>query len=363
MLLNSTSGLGPRNYRKLLNWFGSASGIVQASPKALQSVPGLGPKLVESIEHAAQHFDIKKEQGLLTEYGVRFTRLGSSDYPSLLNEIPDSPIGLYLKGCSLVGRPSVAIVGSRRATLYGLRVAETFAKELGRMGFSIVSGMALGIDAAAHKACLSVGGHTVAVLGCGINIIYPSQHKELYQKIGQVGTLVSEFQFSRRADRHTFPMRNRLVSGLSQALIVVESDRNGGSMITARLAADQGRPVFAVPGRIDQPSSRGCHLLIREGASLITAVDDILEEIGGSLTHTQSDFMDESPQALPLKLSEIERDLLRTIATAQPITPEGIASLTGLPLYRVLPQLSAMEIKRCITKRPDGAFEPRLFLD
>ena len=191
-------------------------------------------------------------------------------YPRLLKEIHDPPIGLYRKGVYDFAQPCVAIVGSRRTTLYGQSVAKKLAADLARLGFCIVSGLARGIDTAAHEGALSVGGKTAAVLGCGIDIVYPPENLALYRRIEAEGAILSEFPFGRRADRQSFPMRNRVVAGIAEAVVVVETDVSGGSMITARFAGEQGRLIFAVPGRIDQNTSAGCHQLIRDGATLLT---------------------------------------------------------------------------------------------
>ena len=186
---------------------------------------------------------------------------------------------LHRKGGYLFEQPCIAVVGSRRTTLYGQSVAKKLGSDLARLGFCVVSGLARGIDTAAHEGALSVGGKTAAVLGCGIDIVYPPENLDLYRRIVETGAVLSEFPFGRKADKQTFPMRNRVVAGISEAVVVVESDVQGGAMITARFAGEQGRLIYAVPGRIDQPTSHGCHQLIRDGATLFTGIDDILNEL------------------------------------------------------------------------------------
>src|ERR1044071_56739 len=215
----------------------------------------------------------------MAKAGVDFLATRDAGYPKLLKEIHDPPIGLYRKGRYDFRQPCLSIVGSRRTTLYGQSVANRFGAELARLGFCVVSGLARGIDTAAHEGALSVGGKTAAVLGTGIDIIYPPENLALYRKIEADGAILSEFRFGRRADRQSFAMRNRIVAGMCEATIVVESDVDGGAMITARFAGEHGRLIFAVPGRIDQNTSAGCHQLIRDGATLMTSVDDLLNEI------------------------------------------------------------------------------------
>jgi DNA processing protein len=225
----------------------------------------------------------------------------------------------------------------------------------------VVSGLARGIDTAAHEGALSVGGKTAAVLGCGIDIVYPPENLALYRRIEESGAILSEFPFGRRADRQSFPMRNRVVAGICEATVVVETDVSGGSMITAKFAGEQGRTVFAVPGRIDQATSQGCHQLIRDGATLLTSVDDILQELS---------YLDGfQPGAIPPKetaagregpaLSDDETRVLASFAGGAILTPDGIAELTGLSAAQLSSTLMMLELKRLVAKRSDGAFEAR----
>ena len=266
--------------RRLMDAFANDAVSVLAAPQSkLMAVKGIGRKAADILTHWSNYFDLAREEDFMAQRNVQFLTQNDAEYPELLREIYDPPIGLYWQGVYRLDRPCIAIVGTRRSTLYGYGVAKKFASELARLGFCIVSGMARGTDTAAHEGALEAGGKTVAVFGCGLDIIYPPENLDLYKRIVAEGAAVSEFPFGRRADRQTFPMRNRVVSGMCQAVIIVESDAAGGSMITARFAGEQGRVVMAIPGRIDQASSRGCHQLIREGAVMVTSVDDILEEL------------------------------------------------------------------------------------
>src|ERR1017187_8746642 len=280
LVLNALPNIGPITLNRLLAELGADPRLVlTAGQRRLEAVKGVGPVISASIAAWREHFDLAREVEWMAKSGVDFITGSDAGYPRLLKEIHDPPIGLYRKGRYEFGAPCVAIVGSRRTTLYGQATAKRFGAELARLGFSIVSGLARGIDTAAHEGALSVGGKTAAVLGTGIDLIYPPENLELYRRIEAEGVILSEFPFGRRADRQSFAMRNRIIAGVSDAVIVVESDVDGGAMITARFAGEQGRLLYAVPGRIDQNSSAGCHQLIRDGATLLTGVDDILSEL------------------------------------------------------------------------------------
>src|SRR5688572_32910563 len=280
IILNALPNIGPITLNRILEELGGdPRAVFSAGRRRLEAVKGVGPVIAETIESWRQHVNLAREEDRMAKSAAEFITTRDSAYPKLLKEIHDPPIGLYRKGRYDFSHPCVAIVGSRRTTLYGQAIAKKFGTELARLGFCVVSGLARGIDTAAHEGALSVGGKTAAVLGTGIDIIYPPENLELYRRIEAAGAILSEFPFSRRADRQSFAMRNRIVAGMSQAVVVVESDVSGGAMITARFAGEQGRQLFAVPGRIDQPTSAGCHQLIRDGATLLTSVDDILSEL------------------------------------------------------------------------------------
>jgi DNA processing protein len=280
----------------------------------------------------------------------------------MLKEINDPPIGLYRRGRYEFGAPCIAIVGSRRTTLYGQATAKKFGAELARLGFCVVSGLARGIDTAAHEGALSVGGKTAAVLGCGIDIIYPPENLELYRKIEADGAILSEFPFGRRADRQSFAMRNRIVAGMSDAVIVIESDVDGGAMITARFAGEQGRLIFAVPGRIDQNTSAGCHQLIRDGATLLSSVDDILSELS-YLDGLRPPPIGEKPADVaagrPANLTADEAKVFECFRGGAILAPDALGAATELPAAKLSATLMMLELKRLIAKRADGAFEAR----
>jgi len=301
----------------------------------------------------------------MAKSGVDFITARDPGYPKLLKEIHDPPICLYRKGGYEFEHPCIAIVGSRRTTLYGQATAKRLGAELARLGFCVVSGLARGIDTAAHEGALSVGGKTAGVVGCGIDIIYPPENLELYRRIETSGVVLSEFPFGRRADRQSFPMRNRVVAGMCEATIVVETDVSGGAMITARFAGELGRLIFAVPGRIDQPTSAGCHQLIRDGATLLTSVDDLLSELN-YLDGLRPQPIGERPgtrlgdtEGVPKNLTDDEVAVWGCFSGGEIVSSDSVVGRTGLPSPRVSAALMMLELKRLVAKRSDGAFEAR----
>ena len=363
LALNALPHVGPVTLRRLMDVFNRDAVAVLSAPRAqLLEVDGIGKKVADTLIDWADRFDLTREVTQMRHTGTRFFIQEDVKYPELLREIYDPPIGLYWQGEYIVDRPCVAIVGTRRSTLYGRRVAKKIAAELAGLGFCVVSGMASGIDTAAHEGALEVGGKTVAVFGCGLDAIYPSENMDLYQKIVAHGAVVSEFPFGRRADRQTFPMRNRVVAGICQGVVVVESAASGGSMITARFAGEQGRTLMAVPGRIDQASSVGCHQLIRDGAIMVTSVDDILEE----LRYQRTQFPGEESQlnlggedAAQLQVSEAEQVVLDCFSGGEFGLLDDIAERLGKPIAELSGILMSLELKRLIVKRADGRFEAK----
>jgi DNA processing protein len=279
LALNALPGLGPISLNRLLGGFGGdPRAALCADRRRIEGVLGQGPAAA-SVVGWRDHFDPAREESRMASSGVAFVGRADPGYPPLLREIHDPPVGLYRKGAHGFGQPCIAVVGSRRATLYGQSVAKALGSDLARLGFCVVSGLARGIDTAAHEGALAAGGVTAAVLGTGIDIVFPPENLGLYRRIAETGALVTEAPFGRAADRDSFEMRSRIISGICEAVVVVESDLRGGAMATARFAGEQGRLLFAVPGRVDQSSSSGCNQLIRDGATLLTRADDVLQEI------------------------------------------------------------------------------------
>ncbi len=363
LALNALPNIGPITLNRLLAELGDdPRAIFEAGAERLERVKGVGPVISATLAGWREHFDLAREEERMALAATDFVTRRDAAYPRLLREIDSAPIGLYRKGGYDFALPGVAIVGSRRTTLYGQGVAKKLGAELARAGFCVVSGLARGIDTAAHEGALSVGGRTAAVLGNGIDIIYPAENLGLYRRIEETGAILSEFPFARRADKQSFAMRNRIVAGICEAVVVVESDVSGGSMITARFAGEQGRLIFAVPGRIDQATSAGCHQLIRDGATLLTGVDDILSELS---------YLDGlRPAPIPEKagggtvlaaadLTEDERRVYGCFSGGAMVSPDAAAAHTGLGAAQLSATLMMLELKRLIVKRADGTFEAR----
>ena len=364
MVLNDLPNIGPITLNRLLEEFGGdPRTILTADRRRLESVRGVGPETSAALLGWPAHFDVAKEEERLARAGATFITARDEGYPKLLKEIHDPPIGLYRKGGYLFEHPCIAIVGSRRTTLYGQSVAKKLAGELARLGFCIVSGLARGIDTAAHEGALSVGGKTAAILGCGIDIVYPPENLDLYRRIAEVGAVLSEFPFGRRADRQSFPMRNRVVSGICEAVVVVETDVNGGAMITARFAGEQGRQLYAVPGRIDQATSHGCHQLIRDGATLLTSVDDILQDLNyldGLRPHPiEQPGQPGVLEGILNQLGDQERRVLESLRGGAMLSVDALTGTTGLKAAEISAALMMLELKRLVSKRADGTFEAR----
>jgi DNA processing protein len=369
LVLNALPDIGPITTNRLLTAFGDdPRQLFQRSTRELETVRGVGPKISGNLIGWRNLVDLALEESRLREMGAVFVSGREVGYPALLRELADAPLGLYRRGAYTVAEPCIAIVGSRRTTLYGQSTARKLGAELARLGFCVVSGLARGIDACAHEGALEVGGRTAAVLGTGIDLIYPPENLKLYQRIvAEGGAILSEFPFGRRADRQSFAMRNRIVAGMCRAVIVVESDVSGGSMITAKFAGEQGRLIFAVPGRIDQPTSAGCHQLIREGATLLTSVDDVLSELDylkgfGPLGINPIPDKAGKPEAKTPQAthwSTEEASVLAGLAGGAILGLDDLAGVTGLGVANLSATLMLLEIKRAVVKRTDGRFEAR----
>jgi DNA processing protein len=367
MILNDLPNIGPISLNRLLTEFGGDPvAILRADRRSLERVRGVGSETSAAVVGWTAHFDLAREEERLAQAGATFITARDGGYPRMLKEITDPPIGLYRKGSYEFDAPCIAIVGSRRTTLYGQATAKKLGAELARLGFCVVSGLARGIDTAAHEGALSVGGKTAAVIGTGIDIIYPSENLDLYRRIAESGAVLSEFPFGRKADRQSFAMRNRIVSGMSEAIIVVESDVDGGAMITAKFAGEQGRLIFAVPGRIDQPSSAGCHQLIRDGATLLTSVDDLLSELNylqgfapGKIP-TAPDAPSVLEQLTTASLGETEHKIAECFRGGALLGIDALTTQTGLSAPEVSAALMMLELKKLVAKRADGTFEARI---
>lgn len=357
LVLNGLPGMGPVMMNRMLAEFGGDPRAVLGAPvEQLFAIKGVTKKSAESVAHWPEFFDLAGEEKRMRGAACEFVSCRHAEYPSLLRELQDPPIGLYRQGHYTCQEPCVAIVGSRRTTPYGVSVARSMAAGLVRAGICVVSGLALGIDAAAHEGALAAGGRTVAVLGNGIDTDYPRENAGLRRRIAESGAVLSEFPFGRPADKQSFAMRNRIVSGMSRAVVVVESDVDGGSMITAGFAGDQGRILCAVPGRIDQPGSRGCHQLIREGATLVTSVDEVLEALQYLKGLDKVSLMRASAVRC-VNLADDEQRLMRHFAGGEVLGVDQLVGLVGGAASSVGATLLMLEVKGCISRRRDGRYE------
>ncbi len=352
-------GIGPRLRQLLLARFGTARLVLAAAQSSLREVDGIGPKLAKALAAAAASIDVQTELKLCAKHNVSILRPGDPAYPRALGRLPDPPGILYSLGQVLPrDELCLAIVGSRHATQYGLTQAERLAASLAHAGLTIVSGLARGIDAAAHKGALEAGGRTLAVLGSGVLNVYPPEHVALSREVVEHGALLSEQPVRAVPLAGSFPQRNRLISGLSLGVIVVEAADRSGALITARHAVEQDREVFAVPGRVDSRLSRGCHRLIRDGAKLVQTADDVLEELGPlvSATPVSEDRVVHHPGEL--LLNPAERTVLDAIR-CEPTLIDQIITDSGMATPQVLSALSVLEVRRLV-KRIGGNYAVRV---
>lgn len=358
LLLHLVPGLGPRTQENLREHVGAPHQVLEASWEQLIRVPGIGSKTARRIVSAdLQQVDAELE--ICRQCNVDIMLRGDDNYPTMLGCIPDPPGALFARGrCIEDDALSVAIVGSRHATSYGLQHAERLGRALANAGLTVVSGLARGVDAAAHRGALSAPkGRTLAVLASGVQRVYPPEHKELADQIAANGALLSEAPPLRKPMSGAFPQRNRLISGLSLGTIVVEAAERSGALITVRHAAEQGREVFALPGRVDSRMSRGCHQLLRDGAKLVEHVDDVLEELCPlAVPVMKEDGQVRHPREL--KLDEQERKVLSGIQD-QPTNVDAVALACGLPMPQVLATISVLETRRLV-QRLSGALVARL---
>lgn len=357
LCLTQVAGVGPLTFQALLSHFRTAGRVLSASPRALMEVPGVGPKLAERIARALREIDPRVEWERCRQHGVSVLTRGSAGYPESLRRIPDPPSLLYLRGeYRAADQLAIAMVGARRATPYGLRVAERLAGSLARVGFTVVSGLARGIDAAAHRGAMKAGGRTIGVVGNGLSEVYPPEHEDLAAEVVAHGALVSELPMTQKPLAGLFPQRNRIISGLCLGVIVVEAAPRSGSLSTAKHAMEQDREVFAVPGPIDSLNSRGCHALIRDGATLVESVDDVLEALG-PLVQEIKPQEDAVPVRHPaeLALSDHERNILGYLDDL-PRGVDELAGRAGLAASQVLATLTVLEMRKVIRRVPGNQF-------
>jgi DNA processing protein len=345
--LASLPGLGAEVFRRLLTAFGSPEAILSASQASVSRC--VGSRLASLICEGGADEDLAAVSAWLDDPVNHVITFADAAYPPLLLQTPAPPPVLYAKGqLRFLAQPSLAIVGSRSATPQGIATAESFAQALSNAGLTIVSGLAQGIDTAAHRGGLSGAAGTVAVVGTGLDIVYPARNRELAHEIAARGCLLSEFALGTPALAANFPRRNRLISGLSRGCLVVEAAAQSGSLITARLAADQGREVFAIPGSIHSPLSKGCHLLIKQGAKLVETASDVLEELGLAPRPEAAPAAAPEPPAMQALLGQLGFD---------PCDVDTLTARSGLSSDVVLALLSELEIAGRVATLPGGRYQ------
>ena len=348
-------GIGGRIHRMLLSAFGSPAAVFAASADGLQRVDGIGAKIAASIRENADGRFADETIRLCERENVKIILEGDADYPRLLATIPDPPPILFVRGAfAPADALSVAIVGSRHANAYGRRITEQLAGGLVRAGYTVTSGLARGIDAAAHCGAIASGGRTIAVLGSGVLNIYPPEHDQLALEVIAHGALISESPPLSSPHAGAFPQRNRIVAGLSLGTVVVQAADRSGALITARLAAEQGREVFAVPGPVDCRLSQGCHGLIRDGARLVGTVDDILEELGPLFEPVTLDSGRQVASPAELELEGQERVVFDAIAAggSAGVAVDSVVDLSGLAASQVLATIGVLEMRRLVRRLP-----------
>lgn len=351
LALARVKGLGGVGLKRLVARFGAAPAVFAAAPAELAQVEGLHHDVIDEIVRFSDWEAVDAEIERARAAGVAILPFSAAEYPERLRMIADPPACLYIKGrLAPEDEKAVAIVGSRSSSDYGRRVARDLARGLASLGFTVVSGMARGIDGAAHESALQAGGRTIAVLGSGVERAYPSEHALLYRRIAAGGAVISELPIGTRPMAFNFPARNRLISGIALGVIVVEATEKSGSLITAASAVEQGREVFAVPGPVGSSRSRGAHRLIRQGAKLVETVDDVLEEIAPQLLARERRAANAAPALAP-NASETARKIF-ALLSEDALHVDQVIEKTGLPAARVLEALLELELQGLLEQAP-----------
>ncbi len=355
--LNLIDHVGPVRARLLLDHFGDAPKILQASKAELLRVRNVGEETAAAIAGWEKTADLGGELKRIQEFGCRVVIQSDEEYPASLREIYDPPLVLYVKGAlTAKDKSAVAMVGSRMTTHYGIETARKLAYQLAYVGVTVVSGGARGIDTASHQGALAAKGRTVCVLGTGINIVFPPENKDLFERIAASGALITQFPFNRNGDRQTFAIRNRIVAGMTLGTVVVEADLNSGALITSNFATEYGRQVFAVPGRIDSPRSKGCHDLIKKGAKLCEGAEDILCEFEYLFPASNRPPSPGATGVLPaLELGENEQKVYDALNNEEASIDEVIRH-SGLPSSAVSVALLGLEMKHVVKQLPGKLF-------
>ena len=365
--LKWVEGVGNVGFKALLEAFGTPQKVFEAPLSMIKAVPGIGDKTAPQIKSFKDWKKVEKELEFADRTCVSIVTSQDPLYPSQLLSTYDYPAFLYVKGHLKEDDVNVAVVGSRTASTYGKFTTERLCRELVLRGITVISGLARGIDSAAHRGALSGKGRTIAVLGCGLDVVYPPENEELFNEISLQGALISEFPFGTPPNAPNFPARNRIISGISLGVVVVEASEKSGSLITARIALEQGREVFAVPGSIDSSGSRGTNKLIKQGAKLIENVEDILEEILPQVTIAPKLVKPDQRQKQPedhqkilnlspdLVLKETEKTVWQVLSQ-KPVHIDQIITSTGLTAHEVLGILLNLELQGLIEQKPGKTY-------
>ena len=350
LALSGVAGLTGSHLRQLLAAFGSPAEVLRQSRHSLARIVDAG--VADAICRGPDPAWLQAAFDWQRQPAHTIVTLDDGRYPALLRETPDPPPVLYALGrTELLACPALAIVGSRNATAQGMRNAEAFARILSAHGLAIASGLALGIDAAAHRGALEGAGSSVAVLGCGIDVIYPQRNATLYHELGSRGLVLSEFNLGTPPSAHNFPRRNRIIAGMSRGCLVVEAAMASGSLITARLAVDMGRDVFAIPGSIHSPLAKGCHHLIKQGAKLVDDAADVLEELGIERRAASAS----APAAADRVLGAEAASVLAALGH-DPCDFDSLVERTQLPVERLIAALTQLELDARVERRDEGTY-------
>jgi DNA processing protein len=363
IILTQLPSIGSARVRALVSHFGDPSAVLRASVRDLAGVEGISRKIAQTMTQfiRSHKFDAaksyaEKQLSRMNRTNGRLLTYWDRDFPDLMRKIYDPPPFFFLRGeLKEADADAVAIVGTRTPSSYGAAMAEKFARELVETGITVVSGLARGVDTIAHGTALKAGGRTLAVIGSGLDVCYPPENRHLFENVCKCGAVLSEFEMGAKPDAVNFPRRNRIISGLSLGVVIIETDVTGGAMITANTALDQNREVFAVPGTITSKQSRGCHALIKSGrAKLVETLDDVLEEIITRNRRT-SGGRGERDSLKPQNLNLFERTIYDSLG-AQPVQIDVIAECVGMPTADVLVHLLGLEFKNCVKQLPGKMF-------
>ncbi len=350
---NMIDGVGTARFLKLREYFGTAEKAWHAGEKELARVEGIGSIIASQIVNGRQRIDVNNELIKIRQHNISVLTLGDEAYPALLREIYNPPMVMYVWGTiHKEDEKAVAMVGSRRATSYGRDMAVKIADEFVKSEITVVSGMAAGIDSCAHWAAIKGGGRTLAVLGCGLDVVYPPQNRELMQEIASNGAVLSEFPLGTKPEARHFPRRNRVISGLSLGTVVIEAAQKSGSLITADFALEQGREVLAVPGSVHSKNSKGTHALIKQGAKLIENAADVLEELGMA----ENKAHDKKPMVIPADLSPQEKEMAQMLLTGNQ-SLDALAKRSTLTLTDISTALLMLEMKGRVRQLPGKIFQ------